>query len=222
MDRAKAISGVSAVHASACPVGVPLFHAAWLFAAGIATSAVVWAPPGMLLVSLAVAGAACACAAWYAPRMAWLSMAVLWALLGLWCAEMEPHPAPAPRLLALSDGLLRSLEGTVVASGPIRSEDQETDTAVTSSAESTERIDVRVSSIEVVDDAVDREEPVHGTVRITVRWPEVKNGVRPGTSPAATAFALPCVCWLRRIIGIQARSAARSICSIRALLRVRR
>ena len=49
-------------------------------------------------------------------------MACLWLLLGAWCAEMEPHPAPAAALAALSDGLMRTVEGTVVDAGPVRSE----------------------------------------------------------------------------------------------------
>ena len=35
-------------------------------------------------------------AALRAQRVAWLPLLALWLLLGAWCAEMEPHPAPAP------------------------------------------------------------------------------------------------------------------------------
>ncbi|MEI9967334.1 MAG: hypothetical protein WDM87_01390 [Terracidiphilus sp.] len=55
-------------------------------------------------------------------RIAWLPLAVLWVMLGAWCGEMEPQPAAAPELAALSDGLLRTVEGTVVDAGPVRTE----------------------------------------------------------------------------------------------------
>src|SRR5215472_18561656 len=107
---------------SAACAGVPLFHAAWLFAGGISVSGARWIGPGALLLSLAVAAAACGAAALRAQRVAWIPMALLWVLLGAWCAEMEPHPAPAPQLLALSNGLLRTVEGTVIDAGPVRNE----------------------------------------------------------------------------------------------------
>lgn len=49
-------------------------------------------------------------------------MAALWCLLGVWCAEMEPLPAPSRDILTLSDGLLRTVEGTVVDAAPLRTE----------------------------------------------------------------------------------------------------
>ena len=38
---------------------------------------------------------------------------------------MEPQPAPAPVLATLSDGLLRTVEGTVIDAGPVRGEIEE-------------------------------------------------------------------------------------------------
>jgi hypothetical protein len=106
--------------ASADLTAVPLFHAAWLFAAGVAATAVLWLRPGTVLVALALVAVLCAVAALRAQRVAWLPVALLWCLLGAWCAEMEPHPAPAPALNALSDGLLRTVEGTVTDAPPVR------------------------------------------------------------------------------------------------------
>lgn len=57
--------------------------------------------------------------------MVWAPMALLWLLLGSWCAQIEPHPAPDQPLLALSDGLLRSVEGTITSAGPVRGEIQQ-------------------------------------------------------------------------------------------------
>ena len=76
----------------------------------------------LVLVALVLVAALCGVAALRAQRIAWLPLAVLWLLLGAWCAEMEPQPAPAPALAALSDGLMRTVEGTVVDAGPVRTE----------------------------------------------------------------------------------------------------
>jgi competence protein ComEC len=170
MERASVSNGrSSAAPAAASAAGVPLFHAAWLFAAGIAVTAVSWIQPGALLISLFALAVTSTAAAVRAQRMAWVPMALLWMLLGAWCAEMEPHPAPAPQLLALSDGLARTVEGTVTNAGPVRGE-LEPDSDGPEAEMPSQRIDVRLASIEVVDDAADRMAPVEGTVRLTIRW----------------------------------------------------
>jgi competence protein ComEC len=168
--------------ASTGPSALPLFHAAWLFAVGIAATQVLWLRPSLTLLALGLVAALCGVAAFFAQRIAWLPLAVLWLLLGSWCAEMEPHPAPAPAVAALSDGLLRTVEGTVVNAGPVRGEieqnlkDYEDHGQPAEAAEPAEqpsqRIDLRVSSLEVVTDADDTQTPVDGNVRLNVRWPE--------------------------------------------------
>jgi competence protein ComEC len=158
---------------------VPLFYAAVLFAVGITAANWLWLRPGLVLVSLALVAALCVLAAVRGLRIAWLPLAILWCLLGAWCAEMEPHPAPAPALAALSDGLLRTVEGTVVDAGPIRSEieqnlnDNDSSDPVSSEPgqQLSQRIDLRVSSLEVVTDASDAQSAIAGGVRLTVRWP---------------------------------------------------
>jgi competence protein ComEC len=170
------------------PRPVPLFHAAWLFAVGISAAEWLWMPPSMALVLLAPVALLCMAAAWRAQRVAWLPLAVLWLLLGGWCAEMEPHPAPAPALAALSDGLQRTMEGTVVDAGPVNAGlDEELESG--SEAEPApaqqltqrpaQRIEVRVSSMEVVTDTDDAEAPVEGNVRITVHWPAAWAAAQP-------------------------------------------
>jgi competence protein ComEC len=155
---------------------VPLFHAAWLFAAGIAVAQVLYLRPSMVLVALALVAVMCGVAAFRAQRIAWLSLAVLWLLLGAWCAEMEPHPSPAPALAALSDGLLRTVEGTVVDAGPVRGEIEQNLDEPTAAQRPAQRIDLRVSSLEVVTDAEDTQAPVKGGVRLTVHWPQSLSG----------------------------------------------
>jgi competence protein ComEC len=180
MERASVSNGRSdAEPAAASLAGIPLFHAAWLFAAGIAVTAAHWIEPGALLISLAVLTIACAMAGLRARHVAWIPMALLWVLLGAWCAQMEPRPAPAAQLLSLSDGLLRTVEGTVTRAGPVRSE-AEPDVDEPAQELPSQSIDVRLASIETVDDAADRMTPVEGTVRLTIRWAE-------GQKPSAVA-----------------------------------
>ncbi len=173
---------------------VPLFHAAWLFAAGIVLAHWLWLRPSLTLVALTLVGALCGVAALRAQRIAWLPLAVLWLLLGAWCAWMEPHPAPAPALAALSDDLLRTVEGTVVDAGPLRGEvEQNLDEPGTAQRPS-QRIDLRVSSVEVVTYADDAQAPVEGEVRLTVRWPQDSSGQQPfqcGERIRAVARLLP-------------------------------
>lgn len=166
---------------------MPLFHAACLFAVGIAASRWLWLRPGYALVALTLIGTLCALAAFRAPRIAWAPLAAMWLLLGAWCAEMEPHPAPAPMLAALSDGLLRTVEGTVIDGGPVRSE-MEANIDEPSVDNPAQRIDVSVSSIEVVTDTDDGQTPVMGGMRLTVRWP----GDEAGGKRLRTAEPIPC------------------------------
>jgi competence protein ComEC len=173
---------------------VPLFHAAWLFAIGIAVTHFLYLRPSLILVALALTAVLCGVAAFCAQRFAWLPLAALWLLLGAWCAWMEPHPAPAPALAALSDGLLRTVEGTVVDAGPLRGEAEQNLDEPDSTQRPSQRIDLRVSSLEVVTDTDDAQAPVEGRVRLTVRWPVATASQQPfhcGERLRAVARLLP-------------------------------
>jgi competence protein ComEC len=159
--------------------GQPLFHAAWLFAAGIALSGVAWLRPAPVLLALLVLIAVCAIAALRAPRLRWLALGALWILLGLWCAEMQPAPAPASALLQASDGLLREADGVVIDAGLMRDEaEQETDEPATPA----QRVDLQLSSLEIVNDTEDAQQPIDGSVRLTVRWPVAEKSAESGAS----------------------------------------
>jgi len=171
MEAASAHSGISASRSSLRLTNVPLFHAAWLFATGIIVTNRLWLRPALVLLTLALMVALCALAAMRALRIAWLPMAVLWLLMGAWCAEMEPHPAPAPQMAALSDGLLRTVEGTVVDAGPLRNQvEQNVDEAPVVSL--SQRVDLRAERAELVTDTTDEQVMVSGGVRLTVHWPD--------------------------------------------------
>ncbi len=161
----------------------PLFHAAWLFALGISAANFFYLRPSWLLLALALSAILCGLAAFRAQRIAWLPLATVWVLLGCWCAEMEPHPAPAPQLTALSDGLLRTIEGTVTEAGPVRAEIEQNldahDAAATPSQAPSQIVDLRISTLEVVTDTDDAQAHIDGTVRLTIRWPSGEESVRP-------------------------------------------
>jgi len=156
--------------------GVPLFHAAWLFALGIVVAEFIELRPTYLLIALFPVAILCGIAALRAQRIAWLPLAALWCLLGAWCAEMQPQPAPAPALAALSDGLVRNVEGTIIDAGAVRGElEQNVDEA--QSTAPTQRLDVRIASVEVVTNDEDAQEAMPGGVRLTVRWPEGQHDI---------------------------------------------
>jgi competence protein ComEC len=154
--------------------GLPLFQAAWLFALGVVAAKLIWLRPSVVLVALAVMAILCAVSATRAQRVSWMALAPFWILLEAWCAEMEPQPAPAPVLGALSDGLLRTVEGTVMDAGPVRrqiEDDLEQASPTAPKQKPTQRLDVRVESIENVTDDQDAQMAANGGVRLTVRWP---------------------------------------------------
>ena len=186
----QALAGSALAGTDAGSGQIPLFHAAWLFAVGIAATEAMWLRPSQVLVALVLVAVLCGVAALRAQRIVWLPLAVLWLLLGAWCAEMEQHPAPAPAVVALSDGLLRTVEGTVVDAGPVRGETEQNlidhewhdnhnepaETAQQPAQRPSQRIDLRISSMEVVTDTDDAQTPVEGGVRLTVRWAENSAG----------------------------------------------
>lgn len=156
----------------------PLLHAAWLFAAGILLSHWLWLPSSFVLIAVAAMALLALLAAFCALRIAWMPLSLLWCLLGFWCALVEPQPNPSPSLEPLADGLLRTVEGTVVDASPVRSETEET---VREDAQAwmppsleapTQRLDIELTSAEVVNDYQDYQAPVSGRIRLTVRWPE--------------------------------------------------
>ncbi len=173
---------------------IPLFHAAWLFAAGIAAAHFLSLRPSLVLMALLLVAVLSGFAAVRAQRVVWLPLAALWLLLGAWCAQMEPQPAPAPAVAALSDGLLRSVEGVLVDASAVRAEMEESLDAPFSPHRPSQRLDLRVSSIEVVTDANDFQQPAQGGVRLTVRWPANAPALQPfgcGERIRALARLLP-------------------------------
>jgi competence protein ComEC len=107
---------------------------------------------------------------------------------------MEPLPTPSRDILTLSDGLLRTVEGTVVEAAPLRTEQVDSVGEVGSESPS-QRIDLRVVNIEVVTDDEDRQVQADGALRLTVRWQEQmqypRNAFHCGEHVRAVARLLP-------------------------------
>ena len=171
---------------------IPLFYAALLFLAGIVLARYQYLRPSYLLAGLLPLAILALCAIWKTPRLTWLPwlpLGAIWLALGAWSAETEPAPAPDPVIAQLSDGLLRTVEGTVTGAGPLRSrdtideplEDHEPETLPEARGGEIQRVDLRLSSAEVVTDTSDAilTIPKTGTakLRLSVVWPSL-----PGTA----------------------------------------
>ena len=162
---------------------IPMFHAALLYLAGIVAARTVYLRPSWLLFGLLLLGVVAAIAIWKTPRLVWMPIGAVWLILGAWSAETEAAPAPDPFVAGLSDGLLRTVEGVVTDSGPIRGrdsaelapEDLEPGTIREAGEERTQRVDLQLESAEIVTDASDSIVPIPDShtakLRLSVLWP---------------------------------------------------
>jgi competence protein ComEC len=163
---------------------IPLFYAALLFLAGIVLSRYAPLAAGPCLLGLLILAILSAAAIWKAPQIAWLPLTLLWLVLGGWSGAVEPKPTASTAILQLSDGLLRTVEGTVADAGPIREQySDESDDDIEDSPDNhapksilkLQSIDLEVSAAEVITDASDAMHPIApestSRVRIAIQWP---------------------------------------------------
>jgi len=165
---------------------VPLFYTALLYLAGIVIAHFQYLRPDMLLAGLLPLGCVAVFSIAKVPRLTWLPLAAIWMTLGVWSAETEPQPAPDPAITQLSDGLLRTVEGTVADAGPLRAQDaddqdlNDADPATqelvsTHPAEQMQRIDLEMIGAEIVTDTTDQILPIPrrdgARLRLTVLGP---------------------------------------------------
>jgi len=171
---------------------IPMFYTALCFLGGIITVRLHPLRPSSLLIGFVLLALTTVVAILKAPRVTWLTLALLWTVLGAWSAETEPSPSPNLVVTQLADGLLRTLEGTVVDAGPMRvaeqDADEETDAGLgeVSSRKSREgtgtmqRVDLQLTAAETVTDERDAVDPIgrnrDARIRLSLRWPE---GVAP-------------------------------------------
>ena len=114
-----------------------------------------------------------------ALRLAAFPILALWAVVGCWCAQMQPWPAPQTALVQYADGLSRTVRGRVVrvrmlpATLPNRRPSGEAVSFEPGAWESegttpAESIDLDVEQVEAVTPDVSSMQAVHGGVRLTV------------------------------------------------------
>jgi competence protein ComEC len=146
----------------------------------VALSRVAWLVPGYLLVLLAALFLLAAIAARSAPRLIPVVLALFCVALGWFCAIAEARPLPDGQIQSMRDGLLRGVEGTLIAVGPLKEQN------VSGADEQPElrlsrTLDLAVTRIERVNDNEDVWQSARGGLRITVT-----------TKPGEALPLLPC------------------------------
>ncbi|MEO6909428.1 MAG: ComEC/Rec2 family competence protein [Edaphobacter sp.] len=157
----------------------PLLAAAMWFALGEAMArnrqpAVVLLVALALLVGLVFAGLR------WSLRSTVLPVAVVWMVVGMWCAEVQPFPLPQTALQSYADGLSRQVRGRVVRVRELpprmKAVDQDNDPAwwmeKEPDAAEAVSVDLQVEAVEEVTPDVSRMVPVPGGVRVTVLMDE--------------------------------------------------
>lgn len=165
----------------------PLLFAAVCFALGEAFSVVRWQPQPVLLGALVLFLAGGCVALRSGLRVALLPVAGMWAVAGMWSAEVRPEPISQPQLLAYADGLSRRVEGRVaqvrtLPATPPRDRDAEVVGWWETGGEETQepaagatQVDLEVRAVEEVTPDISRMQPVEGGVRATLS-PAVAGG----------------------------------------------
>jgi len=153
----------------------PLLAAAVWFALGEVMArnrqpAVVLVVALVLLVAFAVAGLR------WSLRVAVFPVAAVWMVVGIWCAEVQPYPAPQTALQSYADGLSRQVRGRVVRVRELpprqKAVDRDNDPAwwlerEPDAAEAVS-VDLQVEDVEYLTPDISRMVPVPGGVRVTV------------------------------------------------------
>jgi competence protein ComEC len=161
---------------------IPLFYVALLYLAGIIFAHFIYLRPAPLLLGLLPLTLVAVLAIAKAPRLVWLPLAAIWLTLGAWSTETEPQPAPDPAISQLSDGLLRTIEGAVASSSPLRPENtsETSDLDDSSPAADVEtgqlqQIDLQLTAAEAVTNASDLILPIPprptARIRLMIHWP---------------------------------------------------
>jgi competence protein ComEC len=188
---------------------IPLFYAALLFIAGILIAHYQYLRPSYLLATLLPLVLIAGLAIFKAPELSWLPIAAIWIILGAWAAETEPQPAPSPQIAALTDGLLRTVEGVITAAGPLRPQTQEAENNATGEAEDDpdfagsattphqqiQQVDLELSAAEIVTDTSDEISTIPKAqttkLRLTVQWPTSSIAIHCGDHLRAVVRMLP-------------------------------
>jgi competence protein ComEC len=142
----------------------PALLAAVCVACGITVAQVFWTQPGRLLIALLSCAAVTVVAAFRTPRVAFGCAAIVFALSGLFCAEVQPRPpittpltriaeetpTPTPSTRRLGIATAHSIQGIIVRTTAVRSMDTLAPYSDAVRREQSQQIDVRVAAVDGV------------------------------------------------------------------------
>ncbi len=126
---------------------LPLLFAAVCFSCGIFAERLVWLMPALLLFGFLLCSIVALFAAYKAHGVSLLPLGAAFLLLGAFCAEVAPRPAPQTQLVQLADGTQRVIEGTVIRLGPLRRIESTLPFSEKTREEQSEQIQVKVASV---------------------------------------------------------------------------
>jgi len=156
----------------------PLLAAALAFACG-ELLARQWQFAAVMLIAVALLLLLSLIAMRKAPGIAAVPILALWAVVGCWCAQMQPSPDPQKELLQYADGLSRTVRGRVVrvrmlpATAPSAHSMGEAAPSEPGAWESegsttAQSVDLEVEEVEWITPDVDVMRRVQGGVRLTI------------------------------------------------------
>ncbi|HUZ97441.1 MAG TPA: ComEC/Rec2 family competence protein [Edaphobacter sp.] len=153
----------------------PLLAAATWFAVGEVMASNRQPAVVLLIALVALTGFALVGLRW-SLRTAILPLAVVWMVVGMWCAEVQPFPVPQTVLQSYADGLSRQVRGRVVRVRELpprqKAVDQDNDPAwwleKEPDAADAVSVDLQVEDVEYLTPDISKMVPVPGGVRVTV------------------------------------------------------
>src|SRR5580692_6620554 len=168
----------------------PALLAAVSFACGITAAQAFWTQPGPLLIGLLLCFVVSVIATLQAPRIAFACAVIVFGLLGLFRAEVQPRPpittpltriaeqtpTPTPSTRRLGIATAHFIEGVIVRTTAVRTLDSLAPYSDTVRREQSQQIDIRVAAVDGVP------LPSPGGLRVTlyapanVPWPAARCG----------------------------------------------
>lgn len=135
----------------------PSMFAAISFSVGILAAHLHWFRSGLLFLALLGSFVVAWAAATKAPRTAWAAAALVFALLGIFCAEVAPAVNPQQQLALMTGKTRRTIEGEIVRVGAVREAESTAPFSGKLREEHSEQFDLHMPSL--------------GTARLTVYAP---------------------------------------------------
>jgi len=142
----------------------PALLAAVSFAAGITAAQAFWTQPGPLLIGLLLCFVVSVIATLQAPRIAFACAVIVFGLLGLFRAEVQPRPpittpltriaeqtpTPTPSTRRLGIATAHFIEGVIIRTTAVRTLDSLAPYSDTVRREQSQQIDIRVAAVDRV------------------------------------------------------------------------